>query len=195
MELKTIRIESKYKDALDNICEIHGIRIGEAVEAMITYFDKSKVNPCDPLDFVGEFVKLKNQLIGFIKTQEKEKLNPMLEAIGNTLESLENTGTDKLIKYFKDGEYWQTLKEKLVDAFKPQEEVFNKILNNYAKQREAQEAILKTLLDTQTKEISTRAKKIFNRLKEDLATKKNSLGYHSGVDEILKIYSKQFEDL
>ena len=200
MSLKTIKVGESSKTDLEKICKDFDLNIGEAVEAMIAYFKKTKQNPTDQTNFIEEFKKLKNQLISFIKTQEQEKLNPILEGLVAVLQRLENTGTDKLLDYFKqEGLHWVRLDERLKARFdkslKPFDEMFTRIVENYGKQKEAQEGILKALQDTQTKESSMRAKKLFKRLQEDLATKKNGLGFHSNVDEILKIYSKQFEDL
>jgi hypothetical protein len=93
------------------------------------------------------------------------------------LQRLENTGTDKLLDYFKqDGLHWvrldQRLKARFENSLKPCEEMFTRIVENYGKQKEAQEGILKALQDTKIKESSMRAKKLFNRLQEDLTTKK-----------------------
>lgn len=196
MDLKTIRISEKSKTDLDKICKDNDLNIGEAVEAMIEYFRKTKQNPTDQTNFVEEFKKLKNQLISFIKTQEQEKLNPMLESLVAVLQRLENTGTDKLIEYFKQGgKYWERLEERLGGVSKPHKETLTAIASAISSQKQTQETILKTLQDTQAKESSVRVKKLFKRLQEDLAGKKNALGLYAGVDDVLKTYSKLFEDL
>jgi len=196
MSLKTIKVDEKSKADLEKICKDYDLNIGEAVEAMIAYFKKTKQNPTDQSNFVEEFKKLKNQLISFIKTQEQEKLNPILQGLGMTLERLDNTGTDKLINFFKQGgSFWDRLEERLSGVSTPHKETLSKIASALSKQKETQEKMLEVFQNTQTKEATTRAQKLFKQLQEDLASKKNALGVYTGVDDILKTYSKLFENL
>jgi hypothetical protein len=66
------------------------------IESMIVYFDKNGIAPKSMEDNpVAQITKVKDQLIGFIRTQEKTKLNPIIENL--------ETNIDLLNDYLKEG--------------------------------------------------------------------------------------------
>lgn len=79
MEYKTIRIYDSSFKKLDEFCLRYSLTKTQLIETFINYFEKTKIDPRDPTDVTSEVKKLKNQLIAFIRTQEKEKLNPLIQ--------------------------------------------------------------------------------------------------------------------
>ena len=79
MKYKTIRIYDHTFDALDKLCVKYESSKTELTAVMCEYFTKTGIDPNDPSDVTSEVKKLKNQLISFIRTQEKDKLNPLIK--------------------------------------------------------------------------------------------------------------------
>ena len=79
MKYKTIRIYDATFKGLDKLCTKYNITKTELTESMCNYFIKTGIDPNDPTDVTSEVKKLKNQLISFIRTQESEKLNPLIK--------------------------------------------------------------------------------------------------------------------
>jgi len=78
MKYKTIRIyESDFK-RLNQLCERYKITKTELIEAFIEFFYKTDLDPKKPTNASKEIAKLKSQIISFIRTQEKDKLNPLI---------------------------------------------------------------------------------------------------------------------
>lgn len=76
---KTIRIyESDFK-VLNELCNRYNLSKTEMIESFLIYFKKTGIDPKDPTDTTTEVKKLKNQLISFIRTQEKEKIDPLIK--------------------------------------------------------------------------------------------------------------------
>lgn len=99
MKYKTIRIYESDFDEMNTLCNKYSVTKTELVEACMFYFTKTGIDPRDPSDVTSEVKKLKNQLISFIRTQEKEKLNPLVKKqnllIDKFLDHLENDGVNK----------------------------------------------------------------------------------------------------
>jgi arsenate reductase-like glutaredoxin family protein len=75
--------EHTHKEA-KKLCKTHDISLGELVQHSVIYFKKTGINPSDadnesPIKAIKELDKHVGQVVGFIKTHEKEKLNPLLE--------------------------------------------------------------------------------------------------------------------
>lgn len=122
---KTIRIYEETFANMDKLCVKYDLQKTEIVEEFVSYFLKTGQDPRDHSDVTGEVKKLKNQLISFIKTQEKEKLNPLVSKV--------DISTDKLREYLEnDNSYEKTkvlfksLLEYLEKRFDKQEELINK---------------------------------------------------------------------
>ena len=76
---KTIRIYNSSFEQLDLFCNQYSLTKTELVEAFLNYFDKTKIDPREISDVSSEVKKLKNQLISFIRKQEKDKLDPLVK--------------------------------------------------------------------------------------------------------------------
>lgn len=79
MKYKTIRIYSETFKGLEKLCTKYNHTKTELTESMCNYFLKTGIDPNDPSDVTSEVKKLKNQLISFVRTQEIEKLNPLIK--------------------------------------------------------------------------------------------------------------------
>ncbi len=79
MKYKTIRIYETSFEKLDEFCDKYSVSKTQLIEKFILFFEKTKIDPRDISDVSAEVKKLKNQLISFIRTQEKERLDPMLK--------------------------------------------------------------------------------------------------------------------
>jgi len=96
---KTIRIYESDFYALDELCKRYNLTKTEMIETFLIYFKKTGIDPSDPTDTTTEVKKLKNQLISFIRTQEKEKLDPLIKRnnalINSFFNHLDNDGITK----------------------------------------------------------------------------------------------------
>lgn len=81
MNYKTVRIHEDTFQGLDKLSEKYNVTKTDLLRAMETYFFKTGISPLEPTDVTTEVKKLKNQLISFIKANEKEKINPMVEKV------------------------------------------------------------------------------------------------------------------
>lgn len=79
MKYKTIRIYESDFSKLNAFCERYKLSKTELIEAFIVFFDKTDLDPRIPTNATKELSKLKSQLISFIRTQEKDKLNPLIK--------------------------------------------------------------------------------------------------------------------
>jgi len=103
MEYKSIRIYEHSFFGLGVLCKRYNTSKTELIEAMEIYFSKTGISPFEPTDTTTEVKHLKNQLIGFIKTQEKEKLNPMVKKVDLVVEAVsEHIRSDNSKEYLKE---------------------------------------------------------------------------------------------
>lgn len=77
MKYKTIRIYENDFNILNTFCKRYNLSKTELISALLNYFEKTDLDPREPGNATHEISKLKNQLISFIKTQEKDILNPL----------------------------------------------------------------------------------------------------------------------
>jgi|TARA_Y100001956_G_C4126550_1_gene190453 hypothetical protein len=71
---------------LGNLCKAHGSNMKDFTEKMITYFEKTGIDPLDAegtdlKEAIKGLRKENNRVIGFIKQQEKTKLDPILDEL------------------------------------------------------------------------------------------------------------------
>jgi len=76
---KTIRIYNSSFEQMNTVCKQYSLTKTELVEVFLNYFDKTKIDPREISDVSTEVKKLKNQLISFIRKQEKDKLDPLVK--------------------------------------------------------------------------------------------------------------------
>ncbi len=76
---KTIRVYETSFDKMNDLCIKYSLNKTELIESLLTFFEKTKIDPRDTTDTSAEVKKMKNQLISFIRTQEKEMLVPLIK--------------------------------------------------------------------------------------------------------------------
>lgn len=93
---KTIRVNKDYDEPLKLLVSTSHLKTEkEYTEAMISFFHNTGLDPSAPAKSVsGELTKLRNTVVGFIREQEKRKLNPIINYL--------NDITETLIHYLKD---------------------------------------------------------------------------------------------
>lgn len=84
--MKSIAINDHAHKEVKKYCQTLGITIGEFVEYSTTYFrnagiDPSKSDAESPHKVVKELEKRIGQIVAYIRTHEKEKLDPLLESL------------------------------------------------------------------------------------------------------------------
>jgi len=91
MNYKTIRIHAETFEKIDSLLEKYQGSKTDLIEAMCTYFLSTGINPNEPQDVTTQVRKLKDQLISFIRTQEKDKLNPLIKKQDLLIQEFKNT--------------------------------------------------------------------------------------------------------
>ncbi|WP_299250378.1 BfmA/BtgA family mobilization protein [uncultured Cytophaga sp.] len=88
--MASLHIEKEFDDMLNELKTIHEMDKKKIVQLCIRYIYKNKINPenIKPNDSAAELKALRNSLVGFIKTQEKEKLDPILQKLDYVIEKL-----------------------------------------------------------------------------------------------------------
>lgn len=84
-KLKSIgNLNEKDHDQLKKFCQKNELSIVEFIRYSVKYFEKSGSNPKldeSPRDEINKLIKRLDQVIGFIKTQEKEYIRPAFEQV------------------------------------------------------------------------------------------------------------------
>jgi|GEM_PF-4428412 len=81
---KAVLLEEDTHAKLTKLCEMHGKNLKQFTAQMIDYFERTAIDPTDEnntnlKEAIKEIRKDSNRVIGFIKQQEKTKLNPILD--------------------------------------------------------------------------------------------------------------------
>ncbi len=82
--MPTIAIDENTHKEAKKLSQTHDLDLGELVHHCIMYFKKTGINPGEaenesPYKAIKELDKHIGQVVAFIRTQEQEKLNPLLE--------------------------------------------------------------------------------------------------------------------
>ncbi|UZR99632.1 BfmA/BtgA family mobilization protein [Chondrinema litorale] len=88
-KLKAVPLEETTHSSLVKLCKDHNRKLKEFTAQMISYFEKTGIDPVDSeATDLKETIKLlrkeNNRVIGFIKQQEKTKLNPVLDELARS---------------------------------------------------------------------------------------------------------------
>jgi uncharacterized coiled-coil DUF342 family protein len=91
----TVNLSKEHHELLQKLCKRDDIKYQkDYVESMLEYFDETGLSPTQKIKSVSsELSKLRNVLVGFIREQEKTKLDPLITQF--------NDLTEFLINYFK----------------------------------------------------------------------------------------------
>lgn len=76
---KTVRVRTESFDKMEDLIQKYKGSKTDLIDTMCTYFLTTGINPNEPQDVTTQVRKLKDQLISFIRTQEKDKLNPLIK--------------------------------------------------------------------------------------------------------------------
>jgi len=115
MSTKTLKISEESKKDLDALCEFHQLNIGEAVEAMITYFKSTGHNPTNEKSLFDELSQV-------VKNEENQLKESILKAIREAKAQEIATRANELFKMLKTD--LESQKKGLLYASVSVEEVF-----------------------------------------------------------------------
>ena len=89
---KVIRVDQEYDAIIKDLLQRSGIKTEkEYTERMFDFFRNSGLDPTNDVKTVsGEISKLRNVVVGFIREQEKKKLNPLIEQVQELAEAMLN---------------------------------------------------------------------------------------------------------
>lgn len=94
-ELVSVKISKSHHELLQKLCkrdDIHFLK--DYIAKMVEYFDETGLEPTQKVkSATGEISKLRNMMVGFIREQEKTKIDPMVNQF--------NELTEFLINHFK----------------------------------------------------------------------------------------------
>lgn len=122
----TVAIAPNVAKSLEKFCRKIGITKKEYIEISLAFFDRFGVNPKENESPAHEFVKIYrrfDQIVSFIKTAEKERINPMFEAVTATEARinihLENIVSKEQLKRLTDAlnQHTQAVGEKYSNGF------------------------------------------------------------------------------
>lgn len=83
----SLRVRKSTHEVLSKEAKKIDLSLIEYLDSMIFYFEKTGQDPREITNIPDDVKKLKNQLISFIRKQEKEKLNPALAELAILLQS------------------------------------------------------------------------------------------------------------
>jgi len=93
--MASLHIDKEFDDLLNLLKTKLGTDKKQIVQQAILYIYKNKINPenIKESDPSAELKALRKDLIGFIKTQEKEKLEPILQKLDYLIDKLNKLGS------------------------------------------------------------------------------------------------------
>lgn len=172
--MKSIAVSEHVHKEIKTLCKTFELTIGEFVKSSTHYFRKTGIDPSksdseSPHKVVKELERRIGQVIAFIKTQEQDKLNPLLEHLIILTRQLEDT-IEKA----------------------PKEETFIKVMNRVSEMEEAEQ---KHHLE-QMKEQQKYYKQLLEHLQNNyLQTHNSALKKMDEMAEAIKELKQQQESL
>ena len=153
--MKSIAIKERDHKEVKAFCKTIGLNIGEFVPCAATYFKRTGIDPSkddseSPHKVVKELERRIGQVIAYIKTHEKDKLNPLLESLIILSRQMEDT----IQKAPKAERFEHVIKqmEEMIDADQNHHVEQLRRQDNYYKQ--ILEILQKNYLQTHTKNIN-----------------------------------------
>ena len=149
---KAVLLEEDTHAKLTRLCEMHGRNLKQFTAQMIDYFERTTIDPTDENDTnvkgaIKELRKENNRVIGFIKQQEKTKLEPILDQMAVGYRTFkEQAGTLDKLDTFEE-QFGKLLRNqvKLMDAIMdPRRDIYKNAINlfhDYLKEQEWGKAI------------------------------------------------------
>ncbi|NDV68932.1 BfmA/BtgA family mobilization protein [Dysgonomonas sp. 25] len=133
-EQTTVTIDKITFRKLEKLATSSGVTKKEFLAHACIYFERYGINPViheSPAQEMQKLIKRVDQVVAFIRTQEKEKLNPMFEAI-TTTEARLSVEIDNLVKvqHMKEiSNVWSSFIENLQQKQSRDKELFNGLAN------------------------------------------------------------------
>ena len=93
MNKTTVSIDQETARKLDKLSKQSGVSTKDFISLSLAYFEKYGINPAEHESPVLEMEKVRkrlDQVISFIRVQERDKINPMFEAITTTEARIKN---------------------------------------------------------------------------------------------------------
>lgn len=145
-EYEVLRVHPEYKELLKTLVEKSDLNSQiEYVEKMILYFKETGLQPTDRKEIITDELKnLRNTLVSFIRKQEKEKLNPLIDQFNKVSESLLNylkteaVTKDDILKLSRGKEFSQTDSPVVDEKYKNMLSHVKKLVNEFQKNLKTQ---------------------------------------------------------
>lgn len=168
----TLTVDAEYLKILKDLTKEHEVETQqEFFNAMVLYFKETGINPkTKTKSTVEELSKLRNTLIGFIREQEKKKLDPMILKITEVLDFLRD--------YFKNEAVSKKDMMSLVQSLKQEDKQNTKYQDSG---------------DERYTNLVNQAKGIFNELFKNF--KSSTFGGYIIDKPVLEKYKKMIESL
>jgi hypothetical protein len=134
----TVAISPDIVKKLEVFCKGKGITKKDFISLSLSYFERYNIDPVKDESPITEMEKIRkrlDQVIAFIRTQEKNKINPMFEAITTTetriKKDLDSVAKIENLKAFSErlGEVFVTLSNKQKEENGLMKESLNKLAN------------------------------------------------------------------
>lgn len=161
----TIAISCKHDEILSQLIAKNNTNKKQFLEKSIEYFDKYDINPLDdfkaPKDELTKVVKKLDQMIAFIRVQERDILKPACVSIIQSGKSVENNL--KLLNDLVTDKNIQTYLNRVINWLnKRLTTITNERSENDAKQLEALVLLAQLLEKDKGKNIQTYIQKLFD---------------------------------
>ena len=126
--ITTVSIDSETGAKLDRLAKSNNLSKKALLSLMLDYFERYGINPAEhesPAQEMQKFIKRVDQIVGFIKVQEKELIRPLVASVSMTEESikvdLDNIAKKEKLQEFidavsKNTAVQQEQKRKLMEA-------------------------------------------------------------------------------
>lgn len=126
--ITTVSIDSETGAKLDRLAKSNNLSKKALLSLMLDYFEKYGINPAEhesPAQEMQKLIKRVDQIVGFIKVQEKELIRPLVASVSMTEEriksDLDNIAKKEKLQEFidavsKNTAVQQEQKRKLMEA-------------------------------------------------------------------------------
>lgn len=126
--ITTVSIDSETGAKLDRLAKSNNLSKKALLSLMLDYFEKYGINPAEhesPAQEMQKLIKRVDQIVGFIKVQEKELIRPLVASVSMTEEriksDLDNIAKKEKLQEFIDAVSQNTAvqqeqKRKLIEA-------------------------------------------------------------------------------
>ena len=177
--MKSIAIKERDHKEVKAFCKTIGLNIGEFVPCAATYFKRTGIDPSkddseSPHKVVKELERRIGQVIAYIKTHEKDKLNPLLESLIILTRQMEDA-----IKKAPKAERFEHIVLKINEMMEADQ-------NNHTEQLKEQHKYYTQILETQQKNHQQTLAKNNTKLDEMAAIIKGLRGEQESIKTVIE---------